>query len=170
MSEMCCTRLAANTGRKNRRKIAIWAPSHDFVRLYLRNQGMHRQLQKNMLNSNISFTCPHNMANFSRLTAEIDSVVWGTAANFNGYRVLPSLLQRRRSPEANQTLHDVWRCLCWYTTYTFSGALAPLTEFCPVQNSLYVKTPSLVFSYTGSVTARHSSSRRQPNFAAWYKE
>ena len=30
--------------------------------------------------------------------------------------------------------------------------------------------PSLEFSYIGSVTARHSSTGRQPNFAAWYKE
>ena len=30
--------------------------------------------------------------------------------------------------------------------------------------------PSLVFSYIGNVTARHSSSGRQPNFVAWYKE
>jgi len=36
---MCCTRLAENTGRK---KIAILAPSHNFVRLYLQNQGMYR--------------------------------------------------------------------------------------------------------------------------------
>jgi len=43
----------------------------------------------------------------------------------------------------------------------------PLTEFCQVQNSLYI---SLAFSYIGSVTARHSSSGHQPNFAAWYKE
>ena len=34
MSEMCCTRLAENTGRK---KIAICASSHNFVGLYLRN-------------------------------------------------------------------------------------------------------------------------------------
>jgi len=30
--------------------------------------------------------------------------------------------------------------------------------------------PSLAFSYIGSVTARHTSSGHQPNFAAWYKE
>jgi len=30
--------------------------------------------------------------------------------------------------------------------------------------------PSHAFSYIGSVTARHSSSGRQPYFAAWYKE
>ena len=36
-SETCCTRLAENTGRKNRQKFAIWAPSPNFVGLYLRN-------------------------------------------------------------------------------------------------------------------------------------
>ena len=30
--------------------------------------------------------------------------------------------------------------------------------------------PSLAFSYIGSVTAWHFSSRRQPHFAAWYME
>jgi len=30
--------------------------------------------------------------------------------------------------------------------------------------------PSLAFSYVGSVTARHSSNKRQRKFAAWYKE
>ena len=51
---------------------------------------------KNMLNSNISSTYSHNMVNFGLLAAEIDCRVWGTPANFNGFRVLDSLLQRRR--------------------------------------------------------------------------
>jgi len=34
---MCCTRLAENTGRKKSPKIAISAPSHNFVGLYLCN-------------------------------------------------------------------------------------------------------------------------------------
>jgi len=42
------------------------------------------------------------------LTIEIGLPVWGTPANFNWFRVLALLLQRRHSPEANQTLHDVW--------------------------------------------------------------
>jgi len=62
---------------------------------------------KSLLNSNIS-TCPYNMANFGPLTAEIDWRVWGTAANFNQFRILALLLHRRRSSEVNQTLHDVW--------------------------------------------------------------
>ena len=32
------------------------------------------------------------MVNFGPLTAEIDSGVWGTRANFNGFRVLAALL------------------------------------------------------------------------------
>ena len=35
MSEMCCTRLAGNTGRK--KSPFCLAPSHNFVGLYLRN-------------------------------------------------------------------------------------------------------------------------------------
>ena len=59
-----------------------------------------------MLNSNISPRVL--MVKFGPLTAEICSVVWGTlAANFNGFRVSASLLQRRRLPEANEGLHDV---------------------------------------------------------------
>ena len=116
-----------------------------------------------MLNSNIPSTCPHNMTNFGPITAEIGSGVWGTRANFNWFRVLPSLLHRRRLPEANLTLHYVWpspelvHCI-----YIFRG-FCPLTEFCGAKFTL-------AFSYIGSVTARHSSSGRQPNFAEWYKE
>jgi len=43
------------------------------------------------------------MVNLSLLAAEIVSVVWGTPANFSGFRILASLLQRRRSTEADQT-------------------------------------------------------------------
>ena len=54
------------------------------------------------------------------------SLVWSTPANFNGFRVLASLLHRRRSTEVNETLHDVWPtpALLHYI-YIWSGALAP---------------------------------------------
>ena len=53
---------------------------------------MYRQSEKNLLNSNISPTCPHNMVNFGPLAAEIVSLVWGTPGNFNGFRVLAALM------------------------------------------------------------------------------
>jgi len=123
---------------------------------------------KKLLSRDISSICPRNMANFGPLTAKIRSGVWCTSANFNGFRVLASLLQRRRSPEANRTLHDLWPSPGLVHYIYISGGSCPLTQFCQLQNSLY--RPSLAFSYIGSVTARYSSIRRQPNFATWYKE
>jgi len=49
---------------KNRQKCAIWASSYNFVGRYLRNEGMYRQSEKNLLNSNTSSTCPDNTVNF----------------------------------------------------------------------------------------------------------
>jgi len=48
------------------------------------------------------------MTNFGPLAAEIYWRVWVTPANFNWFRVLPSLLYRRRWTEVNKTLQDVW--------------------------------------------------------------
>jgi len=48
--------------------------------------------KKNLLNSNTSSTLPDIMVNFGVLTAEICWRVWGTPANFNGFRVLAALL------------------------------------------------------------------------------
>jgi len=48
--------------------------------------------RKKLLSSNISSRCPHSTVNFGLLAAEIGPVVWGTPANFNGFRVLASLL------------------------------------------------------------------------------
>ena len=75
------------------------------------------------------------MVNFGPLAAEIGPVVWGTPANFNGVRVLAAL-QRRRSPEVNQTLHDAWPPP-GLLQYAFSGLLPP-DGILPVYNSLYV--------------------------------
>ena len=153
MCEMCCTRLAENTARKKspfRHHCTTLSGCILATKACIDNR-------KNLLNSDTSSTCPHNMVNSSPLTAEIASLVWG-----NRFRVLASLLHRRRSLEANHTLHDVWPSsgLVHYM-YIFGGIL-PAAKF--------TLRPSLAFSYIGSVTPRHSSSGRQPNFAAWYKE
>ena len=49
----------------------------------------------------------------------------------------------------------------------FWGLLTP-SGILPVEK--FTLRSSLAFSYTGSVTAWHSSSGHQPNFMAWYKE
>jgi len=84
--------LHATRCKYRTQKIAISAPSHNFVRPYLCNKGMYLQSEENLLNSNASSTCPLNMVNFGPLAAEICWQVWGTPANFNGFRILAALL------------------------------------------------------------------------------
>jgi len=61
--------------------------------------------EKNLLSSsNISPRRPHNTVNFGPLTAEIGPVVWGTPANFNGFRVLAALLHGSPVVGVSQTL------------------------------------------------------------------
>jgi len=111
---MCCTWLAGNAGLKN-------SPS-----------GHHRTLsgciftteacidnwKKNLLNSNISPTCPHNMANF------------GPLANFNGFHVLAALLTARHcSSERQSNIAALNRGRHLYSTGRPSGwALAHISS------------------------------------------
>ena len=105
------------------------------------------------------------MVNFNPLAAEIGPVVWGTPANFNGFRVLPSLLQRRRSPEANQTLHDVWPSPGLVQYIHFLGLLAR-DRILP--GAKFTLRPSIAFSYIGSVTARQSTPAADVSHTLWH--
>jgi len=98
------------------------------------------------------------------LAAEICWRVWGTQGNFNGFRILASLLQRRCSPEVTQTLHDVWLSpgLVHYI-YIF-GSSRSLTEVRYVQNSLFVqvlRSPILAALLHGTPAAGVSQSLRR---------
>jgi len=57
------------------------------------------------------------MANFGPLAAEIDPVVWGILANFNGFRVLAALLHSTPVLGVSQTL----RCWTEGATYIRQG-------------------------------------------------
>jgi len=52
----------------------------------------------------MSFICLHNMVNFGPLAAEIGLPVWGTPANFNGFRVLAAILHGSEVVSVSQTL------------------------------------------------------------------
>jgi len=73
-SEMYCTRLAGNAGRKNRHLRTI-------VQL-----------------------CRHISSQLRQVSAEIGPVVWDTPANFNGFRVLGALLHGSQVVGVSQTL------------------------------------------------------------------
>ena len=64
----------------------------------------HIDNRKNLLNSNISSTCPNNVVNFGPLLAEICWRVWSTTANFNGFRLLAALLRGSLLVGVSQTL------------------------------------------------------------------
>jgi len=97
------------------------------------------------------------MVNFGPLTADIGSGVWGTPANFNRFRVLALLLQQRRSPEASQTLNDVWPSPRLLHYIHIFRALAPGPNGI-LPGSKFTLRASLAFTYIGNITARHSSS------------
>jgi len=95
----------------------------------------------------ISTLCCHNIVNFGPV-AEIGLPVWGTTANFNRFRVLASLLQRRRSTEVNQILQDVWPSP-WLVQHIYIfGALAPNGILPGVK---FTFRPSLPFSHISAL-------------------
>jgi len=127
---MCCMRLAEDTGRKNslsghHRTILSGCIFATKACIDNREKTVKQQY---LLQTNLQYS------NFGPLTAENGSGVWHTPANFNGFRVLGSLLQRRRSPKANQSLHDVWPSPGLVHYIIFRG-LMPLAEFWQVQKS-----------------------------------
>jgi len=80
-----------------------------------------------------------------------------------GFASLPSLLQRRRSPEDNPTLHDIWPSPVLLACYTIYRELLPPDRILP--GAKFTLRQSFAFSYmpTPSVTAWQSGSGRQPN-------
>jgi len=117
---MCCTRLAGNTGRK--KSPSAHHPTNLSGYIFAAKARIDSRKKKLVKQQYI----PHMSSQYGELgppAAEICWRVWGTAANFNEVRVLAWLLQRRCSPEAKQTLHDVWsspRLVCIH----FRGPLA----------------------------------------------
>jgi len=97
-------RLGENTGRKKvakNRHLGIIAQLCRAISPELRHIST---VGKNLLSSNMSSTCPHNMVNFGWLVDEIGLPVWGTPANFNGFRVLAALLHGSQVVSVSQTL------------------------------------------------------------------
>jgi len=129
---------------------------------------MYQQSEK-LLNNNISSTSPRNMVHVGLLTAEIGSGLWCTLANFNEFRVLlrycTDVAQRKSTKLCMMFGRLLTPGLVHYVYSFWGGALAANGILLRAKFTL---RPSLALSYIGSVTARHSSSGRQRNFAALY--
>jgi len=155
------TRLAGNTGRKN-------CHMHTIAQLCQAISSQLRHIStigKNLLNSNISSM----FLQYGKLrpTSGWD---WfgslGHASKFQRFLHLGFVTAAFTGGQPNfaQCLAVSWAAtLCIH----FPGLLPP-DGISPCAK--FTLHPSLALSYIGSVTARHSSSGHQPNFAAWYKE
>jgi len=118
---MCCTRLAENTRRKNSPSAhhRTTLSGYIFATKALmdnRKKVVKQQYLLHMSSQYGELQCTNGWDRFVSL---------GHPANFNKFRVLASLLYRRRSPEAHKLCTMFGRLLGWYTMYTFSEALAP---------------------------------------------
>jgi len=137
---------------------------------------MYQQSEKNLLNSSISSTCPHNMVNFGPLVTEIGLGVRSPQQISTGFasclRYCSDVTHQRPTKLCIMLVH----LLGWYTIYTFSGGLV-LTEFCQVQNSLYfqvLRSPILAALLHGcqaagvSQTLPHGQGMELRNFRRWH--
>ena len=125
---------------------------------------MYRQSEKNLLSSNISSTCPHNMVNFGPLAAEIVSLVWGHSSKFQRLLRLAFVTAAMLLTGGQPYFARCLAVSCAATLHIYFWGLLPPDRILPVAK--FTLRPSLAFSYIATVTAWHSSSGRQPNFAA----
>ena len=105
-SDTCCTRLAENTGRKKlpkNRHLRTIVQLCRAISSQLRHVGLST-FGKKLVKQQYLLQMSHNMVNFGLLAAEIGPVVWGTPANFNGFRVLAALLHGSPVVGVSQTL------------------------------------------------------------------
>jgi len=154
---MCCTRLSENTGRKNYAK-----------NCHLRSIAQICQAISSQLRH--VFDSWNNIVKWHYLLHL--SLQYGELRPTNGWDPLaslghPSKFQRVSrhafvtAATSTKLCTMLGRFLHWYTV-----GLLPPNGILPAAK--FTLSSSLTFSYTGSVTARHSSSGRQLNFVAWY--
>jgi len=107
---MCCTQLAGNSGCKISPKFAILGTIAQLCRAISSQLRNVLTIGKKLVKHQYLPIWPHNMVNFGPLTAEICWRVCGTPANFNGFRVLASLLQAAAT-SLNGNEPNFTRCL-----------------------------------------------------------
>jgi len=79
--------------------------------------------------------------------------------------------QPQKKPAGHKVImaaYLIGQAITFSSLYIHYVGLLPPKGFLPAAK--LTLCPTLALSYIGSVTARHSSSGRQPNFAAWYKQ
>ena len=120
--------------------------------------------KKNLFNSNTCSTCRHNIVNIGPLTAEIVSTVWALQHISTGFASSVPYCTDVAQWRSTKLCTVFVRLLGCCTIYTFWGLLPP-DGILP--RAKFTLRPSLAFSYIDTVTARQSSSGRQPSLRRW---
>ena len=160
---MRCTQLAANTGRKSRHLGTI-AQVCRAISSQLRH--ISTIWKKNLLKSDISVTCCHNLVNFGPYNSGWDrfTTLGHVPSKFQSVSVLGFV---NAPTSLNEGQPNFARCLAvsWTgTLYTDFRWLLSTNGILP--RAKFTLRPSLDFSNTGNVTARrarHSNSGCLPN-------
>jgi len=126
MSEMCSTRLAENTRRKKSPKIRHLGTIAQLCLLYLRNWGMHLQLETNLLNSNISSIMSSQYGELWPISGWARFTSLGHPRKFQRVSRV-SFVTGPTSLTGGQPNFAGRLAVSWVgiLLYTFSGALAP---------------------------------------------
>jgi len=167
-SEMCCTWLAENTGCKKSPKNSLSAHNRTTLsgNIFANEACIINQKKpvKQQYLLHMSLQCrelwPTN--GWDRFESLGHPSKFQQVSRLGVITALTSLI--RGQPNFARCL-VVSRAGTLYTH--FQGLLPPKGI---LQAAKFTLCLSLALSYIGSVTAQHSSSGRQPNFAAWYKE
>ena len=101
---MCCTWLAANAGPKKVAKNRHLGTIPQLCRAISSQLRHASTIGKKLVKHQYLLYMSHNMVNFGPLAPEIVSLVWGTPANFNWFRVLAALLHGILVVGVSQTL------------------------------------------------------------------
>jgi len=163
-SEMCCTWLAENTARKKWPKIRhlgtitqlCWAVS--FQLRHVLRIGKKLVKRQYLL---------HMSSQYGELRPTNGSDRFGSLGRPSKFQRVSRLGFATVATSLSGSLPNFARCLavsCAGTLYIHFCRLLPRDGIFP--GAKLSLRPRLVFSYIASVTARHSSSGRQPNFAA----
>ena len=96
---MCCMWFAASAGPKKVAKNCHLGTTAQLCRAISSQLRYVSTIGKNLLSSNISPTCPHNMVTYSPLAAEIDFVRLGYSSKFQPVSRLGSVTARQSSSE-----------------------------------------------------------------------
>jgi len=160
---MCSRQLAENTGRKNDAKNHHLGTVAQLCQATSSQLRTYRQSEKKLVKQQYLL---HMCSQYGELwpTGGWDHFVsLGHPSKFQRVSRLGSVTA---ATSLNGSQPNFARCLavsCAATLHIFGGC-CPVTEFCQVQYSVCVL--QVLRSPIGSITARHSSSGCEPNFAA----